>query len=188
MSEPGGPYGTQPPYNPPPGYSLPPGYSPPPGYSLPPGYSPPPGYGAPTPGAPAAGQWAAPASVQPGYPPPTSPPAHSYEYGYGEAQPQWVAPPAPAPAKKANLWLLGITLVVLLIEVIASFARGAAEEPDDAAYIVGYTLAGPLVAALVALPACLFARPRRITNLALGLALAVLALMLLGSVTPDAGS
>jgi len=99
-----------------------------------------------------------------------------------------VAPPVPAPARKANPWLLGTTLVVLLIEVVASFARGAAEEPDDAAYIVGYTLAGPIFAALVALPACLFARPRRITNLALGLALGVLLLMLLGSVTPDSTS
>lgn len=177
MSEPGGPYGTQPPYNPPPGYNQPPGYNPPPGYGAPPSAG--------------GGQWAAPASAPPGYPPPVSPPAYSYEYGYAGPQPQWVAPLAPLappPAKKANLWLLGITLVVLLIEVVASFARGAAEEPDDAAYIVGYTLAGPIFAALVALPACLFARPRRITNLAVGLALAVLLLMLLGSVTPDSTS
>ncbi len=180
MSEPGGPYGTPPPYNPPPGYSPPPSYNPPPGYS------PPPGYGAPVP--PQSGPWASPSPVQPGYQAPTSPPAYGYEYGYaGPQQPQWAAPPMPV-RKTTNRWLLGVTLVVMLIEVIASFARGAAEEPDDAAYIVGYTLAGPIFAALVALPACLFARPRRISNLALGLALALLLLFLLGSVTPDSTS
>ncbi len=135
---------------------------------------------------PPAGPWAQ-APVQPGYPAPTSPPAYSYEYGYaGPQQPPWAAPPAPV--KTTNRWLLGITLVVMLVEVIASFARGMAEEPNDAAYIVGYTLAGPIFAAIVALPACLFARPRRISNLALSLALGLLLLFLLGSVTPDSTS
>ncbi len=168
MSEPGGPYGTQPPYSPPPGYSPPPAYGAPQPYGVP---APAPAYGAPPP---------------PGYPPPTSPPPYSPEHGYAGPQPMWAA--APVPAKKANVWLLGITFAVLLIDLVAGFARAMAEEPDEAAYIVGYTLTGPVVAIVVGGIACLFARPRRITNLALGLALAVLLLSILGSVTPDGTS
>lgn len=175
MSEPGGPYGNQPPYNQPP-YSPPP-YSPPPGYApaAPPGYAP-----APTPAY--------------GYPPPASPPTappyaqpNNYEYGYAGPQPQWAAPPVapPAPVKKTNVWLLGITLVVLVIDVIAAFSKGAAKEPRDAAYIVGYTLTGPIIAAIVGGIACLFARPRRISNLGLSLALVLLLVFILGSLAPE---
>ena len=42
------------------------------------------------------------------------------------------------------MWLLGVTVVTLIVEVVAAFARGATEEPNDAAYIVGYALAGPV--------------------------------------------